>query len=179
MKALSVGPTGVCWAVDQKEHCLNWILISHLIFLTKYWNYQFQHLTNIETFCWKDTVWRRLGAKSSNPIGSKWQSVTGEDRGREKLKVVFFTCLHYHQVDSLTSQWVRLGSGEFLLKMRWILSSFIRFFKTIRLFIKLFRLFTEMVLMVCLEMQMDLHPRTLTFRYHRLLQKKLSWLISQ
>ena len=25
----------------------------------------------------KDTVWRRLGAKSSNPIGSKWQSVTG------------------------------------------------------------------------------------------------------
>ena len=38
----SVGPTGVCWAVDKKE-----------------------------------TVWRRLGAKSSNPIGSKWQSVTG------------------------------------------------------------------------------------------------------
>ena len=38
MKALSVGPTGVCWAVDQKEHCLNWILIliSHLIFLIKY-----------------------------------------------------------------------------------------------------------------------------------------------
>ena len=38
----SVGPTGVCWAVDKK-----------------------------------DAVWRRLGAKSSNPIGSKWQSVTG------------------------------------------------------------------------------------------------------
>ena len=42
IKTLSVGPTGVLWAVDKK-----------------------------------DTVWRRLGAKSSNPIGSKWQSVTG------------------------------------------------------------------------------------------------------
>ena len=32
--------------------------------------------------CWAvdktDIVWRRLGAKSSNPIGSKWQSVTGK-----------------------------------------------------------------------------------------------------
>ena len=42
MKTVSVGPTGVCWAVDKK-----------------------------------DIVWRRLGAKISNPIGSKWQSVTG------------------------------------------------------------------------------------------------------
>ena len=40
---LSVGPNGVCWAVDKAE-----------------------------------TVWRRLGAKDSNVLGTKWQSVTGK-----------------------------------------------------------------------------------------------------
>ena len=42
---LSVGASGVCWAVDKG-----------------------------------DTVWRRLGAKASNAMGTKWQCVTGRLR---------------------------------------------------------------------------------------------------
>merc|ERR1719244_2534975 len=73
MKTVSVGPTGVCWAVDKKDtKGKEWTKIDGSMKTVS---------VGPTGVCWavdkKDTVWRRLGGKSSNPIGSKWQSVTG------------------------------------------------------------------------------------------------------
>ena len=72
---LSVGPTGVCWAVDKKETVSN---IKEMILKIPTWKRGGFHVIS------SSKVWRRLGAKNTSIIGTKWQSVTG----RCKDKVV-------------------------------------------------------------------------------------------